>query len=244
MPISFSCPNCGKKLKAPDSAAGKSSKCPQCGSPVTCPEPIYDAELVEAPASRPGGVDPYSDLDSDKPYGMVEVVPAAATATEARRPCPMCGEMIVATAAKCRFCGEVFDDTIKKVKKKGKGGKAARMKSIASAQRNLIICILLQIVLYIALLIFGRDQKPEAGMALLIICIFAAMLGAGVAGTVYAFMLAIKIHNTTAGVIIGLLTLVPCIGLLVLLAINNSATRLLRDNGYRVGFLGADMSDF
>ena len=37
-----------------------------------------------------------------------------------RRPCPMCGEMIVATAAKCRFCGEVFDPTLKKAKSKKK----------------------------------------------------------------------------------------------------------------------------
>ncbi len=56
MAISFSCPRCGKKLKAPDNAAGKSSKCPGCGSPVTCPEPVYDAELVERAAGRVGPV--------------------------------------------------------------------------------------------------------------------------------------------------------------------------------------------
>ena len=46
MPISFQCPNCGMKLKAPDSAVGKSSACPRCETPVTCPEPVYDAEVV------------------------------------------------------------------------------------------------------------------------------------------------------------------------------------------------------
>src|SRR5690242_19935506 len=122
MPISFSCQRCGKKLKAPDNAAGKTSKCPGCGSPVTCPEPVYDAELVDAP---PGGLDPYGDLDTDKPYAMVEPSPGVAPegeapSGEARRPCPMCGEMIVATAAKCRYCGEIFDPTLKKAKKRGK----------------------------------------------------------------------------------------------------------------------------
>src|SRR5262245_18176980 len=114
MPISFSCPQCGKKFKAPDNALGKSSKCPGCGSPVTCPEPIYDAELVEPPPAGSGRAEPYADLDPDKPYAMVDPDSVAAPATESRRPCPMCGEMILATAAKCRYCGEVFDPALKK----------------------------------------------------------------------------------------------------------------------------------
>jgi predicted RNA-binding Zn-ribbon protein involved in translation (DUF1610 family) len=120
MPISFSCSKCGKKLKAPDNAVGKSSKCPGCGADVTCPEPIYDAELV----GGDGGLDPYGDLDSDKPYAVVgpaAPAPAAATAsTEDRRPCPMCGEMIMTAAAKCRYCGEVFDPALKKAKARKK----------------------------------------------------------------------------------------------------------------------------
>jgi hypothetical protein len=67
MSISFTCPQCGKKLKAPDNAVGKSSRCPGCGSPVTCPEPIYDAELADPSALMPGGVDPYGDPDPDQP---------------------------------------------------------------------------------------------------------------------------------------------------------------------------------
>src|SRR5688572_6415637 len=30
-----------------------------------------------------------------------------------RRPCPACGEAIVATAQKCRFCGEIFDPALR-----------------------------------------------------------------------------------------------------------------------------------
>jgi predicted RNA-binding Zn-ribbon protein involved in translation (DUF1610 family) len=120
MAISFQCPKCGKKLKAPESAAGKSSPCPGCGTTVTCPEPVYDAEVVDMTLEQPGkpaGVDPYADLDDGGAYGVVAPGPAAA-APDGRRPCPMCGEMIVANAAKCRYCGEVFDPTLKKVKSK------------------------------------------------------------------------------------------------------------------------------
>jgi predicted RNA-binding Zn-ribbon protein involved in translation (DUF1610 family) len=127
MPISFSCLKCGKKLKAPDNAAGKSSRCPGCGATVTCPEPIYDAELVESPGAESGGLDPYGDLDSDKPYAVAGATPSEATAsrTEDRRPCPMCGEMIMTAAAKCRYCGEIFDPTLKKAKSKKKHGAEA-----------------------------------------------------------------------------------------------------------------------
>jgi predicted RNA-binding Zn-ribbon protein involved in translation (DUF1610 family) len=120
MPISFRCQHCGKKLKAPDSAAGKSSKCPGCGSIVTCPEPVYEAEVVEMTMEpeQPPGLSPFADLDDDKPYAVVDPAPAAESATESRRPCPMCGEMILSSAVKCRFCGEVFDATLKKAKSK------------------------------------------------------------------------------------------------------------------------------
>ncbi|MGP0069885.1 MAG: hypothetical protein ACLQGP_40570 [Isosphaeraceae bacterium] len=241
MAISFSCMQCGKKLKAPDNAAGKSSKCPGCGGTVTCPEPIYDAELV----ASPGGLDPYGDLGEDKPYAVAGTASAeaAGSATEDRRPCPMCGEMIVATAAKCRFCGEVFDPTIKKLKKKGKGSKA-KLASIAFSQRYLIICIFLQIALYIGLVATNRGNNAPSGPSIVSLCLALGMVVSGLAGTVFAFKLAMQIHSTGVGILLGILTLIPCLGLFVLLAINGSATRMLRDKGYHVGFLGADLSEF
>src|SRR5262249_47247816 len=184
----FTCPRCGKKLKAPDNAVGKTSKCPGCGSPVTCPEPVYDAEPIEAP---PGGMDAYGDLDGDQPYAMVPE-PVAPTPAEARRPCPMCGEMIVATAAKCRFCGEVFDPTLKK------GGKKGKLKSIASAQKNLLICILLNIVSYIILVVLGQmvRRNPDPLLSIIILCDAAVLLAAVIGGLIYTFILASKLYNT------------------------------------------------
>jgi predicted RNA-binding Zn-ribbon protein involved in translation (DUF1610 family) len=121
MSISFACPRCGKKLKAPDNAGGKSSKCPGCGAQVTCPEPIYNAEVVEMTAVEPRRSDPYGMVNDDQPYAVVEPESAVQVPTESRRPCPMCGEMIVAAAAKCRFCGEIFDPALKKTKKRRPG---------------------------------------------------------------------------------------------------------------------------
>jgi len=156
MPISFQCPQCGKKLKAPDKAAGKTSTCPGCGGTVTCPEPVYDADVVEMTPLESPRVDPYGDLGADEPYGVVELQPVAASSTESRRPCPMCGEMILTTAAKCRFCGEVFDPTLKK----GKGKKSKKEdETISTAE--MILAVLCSGIACIFGLVWMIQGKPK-----------------------------------------------------------------------------------
>ena len=113
MSISVKCDECGKTLKAPDSAAGKKAKCPQCGAVVKIPEQIYDAEAAEVDDSA----------EAEDAFDGVDSYDSPAASDDARKPCPMCGEMILANAAKCRFCKEVFDPKLKKkAKKKGSGG--------------------------------------------------------------------------------------------------------------------------
>lgn len=177
MPISFSCRKCGKKLKAPDSAAGKSSKCPGCGATVTCPEPVYEAEPIvsDVPDILPD--DPYG-LDDSKPYGLDEDNVQPLPSAEPRRPCPMCGEMILASAAKCRFCGEVFDETLKKSEVKKK--KKKKRKSSDPDAENLsagdwIAAILCSDFACIASIIWMIQGKPKGlkmlGVSLLSIAI-------------------------------------------------------------------------
>jgi len=104
-------------LSAPETAAGKKAKCPTCGQIMTVPEAVQDAEEIGASPSTP-----FSPLPSaESPQNWLDEMqgPEAAPAThgpsgEARRPCPECGEMIVAGAAKCRFCGAVFDPRLRR----------------------------------------------------------------------------------------------------------------------------------
>ena len=63
-----------------------------------------------------------------------------------------------------------------------------------------------------------------------------------VVDTVIIFMLAIKVYHIAVGIILGILTLVPCLGLLVLLLINSKATSILIQNGFKVGLLGDKLS--
>ena len=106
MSIRATCDSCGKQIKVRDDAAGRRIKCPECGGAVQIPEPdgVMDAEAAEDNPFAAGDISSEGD-DYD------------------RKPCPACGEMIVNTAAKCRFCGEIFDPTLKK-KSKSAGGKS------------------------------------------------------------------------------------------------------------------------
>ncbi len=127
MAIDVTCQACGKTVRAKDSMAGKKAKCPQCGEIMQIP----DAGIVDA-------VDDYSDDDADDysedqyddayaeaeppEYNPYASEGAALPSGDSRKPCPMCGEMIKSSAAKCRYCGEIFDPTLKKTAKSKRGG--------------------------------------------------------------------------------------------------------------------------
>ena len=107
MPIHFQCVSCGKQMKAPDSAAGKLGRCPSCGTRQQVPQAgILDAVPVADPEPA------FARVVEDTEYAVADQ-PAGPPPQESRRPCPMCGEMILATAVKCRFCGEIFDATLR-----------------------------------------------------------------------------------------------------------------------------------
>jgi predicted RNA-binding Zn-ribbon protein involved in translation (DUF1610 family) len=157
--IQVKCAKCGTRLKAPDALAGKKAKCPGCGAVLEVPaaeEEILDAELAEpAPAAPP---DPGSLLDETEAYDLEHPKAAAEAAAESRRPCPACGEMIVSTAAKCRFCGEIFDATLKRKAKKQTGTYDDEMST-----GDWVVAILCPGIGCIAGIIWLIMGKPKAG---------------------------------------------------------------------------------
>jgi len=103
MAIEVTCPSCGKTLNAKDSAVGKQANCPDCGSMISIPEPVYDA-VEETPATGQfeSGGEPQPPTDDRE-----------------RSPCSMCGKMIISGVAKCRFCGEYLDSTVRGLWRQG-----------------------------------------------------------------------------------------------------------------------------
>lgn len=113
-----------------------------------------------------------------------------------------------------------------------RSGRHEDVRSVAMYQKGILVCILF----YLLAVVGHYAVSPEFR-----IFIRLGILLLGVTGTVFVFLLATKVYGVGLGILFGLLTMIPCFGLIMLLVINGKATSLLRQNGYRVGLLGAKM---
>jgi hypothetical protein len=116
-----------------------------------------------------------------------------------------------------------------------KSGRREDLKKVAFAQKSILVCILIYIVAIIGQFLIPAEFRVYAGIAGLLVSL---------AATVFVFMLAIRVYSTGLGIVLGIGTLIPCIGLLILLSVNGKATKILRENGHRVGLFGANLSEF
>lgn len=112
-----------------------------------------------------------------------------------------------------------------------------RLRRIAAGQRNTNLAALSYICLLPASLLFRSvaDSIPGSGVIFLVlfVCVIAY-------GAVSVYGLASVLRGRVIAVIYVVGLLAPFLGLLLLLSLSGSATKILRDNGIRVGFLGAD----
>jgi hypothetical protein len=115
------------------------------------------------------------------------------------------------------------------------------LRQVAGAQKGIIYCILGQFAL--VPLNFALQSLPPEQALVTALSLGLTYLAVAVTATVFMFMLAVKVYSTGVGVVLGILTLIPCIGLIVLLVINQKATSILTESGVRVGLLGANSSD-
>jgi len=117
-----------------------------------------------------------------------------------------------------------------------RSGRREDLKRVAQAQKILLICILVQILAFL-----GRLFVPSYEGQIAITAVWGI---ASLVGTVFVFILAMRVYSTGTGILLGILTLFPCLGLIILLVVNQKATTVLTQNGLKVGLLGADMSQF
>jgi hypothetical protein len=116
-----------------------------------------------------------------------------------------------------------------------RSGRREDVRSVAVAQKSILVCIVLYIAAIVANFLVPLEYRLYIAIGVLVI---------GLAATVSVFLLAIRVYSVTMGIVLGIGTFIPCIGLLILLQINAKATKILRENGHRVGLFGADLSAF
>ena len=123
------------------------------------------------------------------------------------------------------------------------------MRTVAVYQKGIIICLLIQFLAVFGLIVLAAmlfsgppiDRLRVIHTASPVVVL--VLLAAGLVAMVFAFLLSLKVYSTVKGILLALLTLVPLLGLFVLLAVNGRATFILRQNGHKVGWLGASLSE-
>ena len=113
------------------------------------------------------------------------------------------------------------------------GGSRGDLRSVARFQKGILVCILLYLVAVIGVFALRVELLPFLGIGVLLV---------GVIGAFCVFRLAMKTYGTLLGICLGILSLVPCVGLIILLIVNGKATNILKQNGIKVGLLGARVS--
>ncbi len=111
------------------------------------------------------------------------------------------------------------------------------LRQVASQQRAILLCVLGEIILFVP-----HYFAHQEGMDLLAGWLAIGVIAVNIVGAVFVFMLAIRLFGTAAGIVLGILAIIPCIGLIILLVVSQRATSVLRSRGIRVGLLGANPS--
>ena len=90
--FNFNCPHCEQKLEAPEEMLGQTIECPSCSGSIELPKP-----------------DPLSQSDPPAELRTSVQSPPPSPPPKQTKDCPFCGEEILASARKCKHCGEFLD---------------------------------------------------------------------------------------------------------------------------------------
>lgn len=112
-----------------------------------------------------------------------------------------------------------------------------RLRRIATGQRNTNLAALSYLCLLPANLLLRAVADSIPGSAVVFIILVISVI---VYGAISVYGLASELRGKVVAVIYVIGLLAPILGLLLLMSLSGRATKILRENGITVGFLGAD----
>jgi hypothetical protein len=121
------------------------------------------------------------------------------------------------------------------------GSRYEHLRRVAIYQKGVLIAIavyLSRFVVNIAGIFIDWQPPIWIGPALGVVTLVAV-----VGGIVAVGLLAARLHGIVTGIALAFCMFIPCVSLIVLLVVNQQATKLLTDAGVHVGLLGARLSD-
>jgi predicted RNA-binding Zn-ribbon protein involved in translation (DUF1610 family) len=131
MSIIVTCSTCGAHLKVADSSLGKKVLCPKCDAEIT----IVGTKEAPNPATRV--------VRQKQQVAILERDEDEFQSPPARRmkECDFCGEQVLATAKKCKHCGETLDPALRAADEAKRLAKAAGRGSGSAAAANTTVIV-------------------------------------------------------------------------------------------------------
>jgi hypothetical protein len=108
------------------------------------------------------------------------------------------------------------------------------LKRVAVYQKCFLLCTLLFFLLAV-----GTGMVPSEFEHVFDFLMLSVVL----VGAAFVFLLSIKLFGFPLGILFGLASLVPLVGLFVLVGINVKASHVLRENGVKVRLFGGKPSE-
>lgn len=109
-----------------------------------------------------------------------------------------------------------------------------KLRRVAKYQRTVIVALVANLVVSIVAR-SARELPPLGALALLFLILCVVVIA-----VVSIFLLGRELYSTGMAVVCAVLMFVPCVSLITLLIVNQSATKFLQQHGVQVGFFGVD----
>jgi hypothetical protein len=219
---------------------------------MVVPAPVFDAEPIDfaAPqAPSPWEPPPAPAAGANWQGGVPDFGPSAGAGASdpgmrTRRPCPQCGERIIATAGKCRFCGAIFDPGLRgrgyRALAAGRGQRLEYARQIPAYFAAWWACLLAGAVIVVACVVVAlAAETPEIAIGAIpgVLVVFAG----GVCYLILLYKLWSVVQDgraqTTPGAAVGLM-FIPCFNIywqfVAFWGLSKELNRISREYGFSV----------